>query len=143
MPIPKNYGKVIHLALNFLLVILSFSSCASITRKYLKDQGFVMVGNVSLGITYVFLAVSSPVTSLLSSKFDCRVIVKYGAVTYFLFIVTLILPTLKDLYPDSTSFVFSNTFITVAILTTSTIRGFGGAMFWVGGLAYLRNCSTD
>ncbi len=66
MKIPKNYGKVIHLGLNFLMVILSFSSCASMARKYLKDQGFIVVGNISLGITYTLLAFSSPVTSLLS-----------------------------------------------------------------------------
>ena len=60
-----NLGKVLHISMGFLFVFISFYSCASISSKLLRDQGYNSLGNISLGIAYVVVAGGSPFASLL------------------------------------------------------------------------------
>ena len=69
--------------------------------------------------------------------------VNVGAFTYFLYIVAMLIPTLKGRFPESTNIAFSDNFIIGLIVVTSVVRGLGGAMYWVGGLMYLKECSTE
>ena len=138
-----NLGKVLHLSFNLLLVGLSFSACANISQKYLKDLGYNSLGNISLGITYSMRALGSPLASYFSEKYQSRYVVNFGAFTYFLYILAMVIPTLKVALPESDSFAFTDRFIIGMILVASFIRGLGGAMYWVGGLMYLKECSTD
>eukprot|EP00347_Sterkiella_histriomuscorum_P024487 403330943 len=139
----KNLDRVVHISLGFLLVLLSFNSCASISSKLLKDQGFKSLGNVSLALTYVIVACGSPFASALVMKTNSRLAVLIGSIAYLFYVLGLFLPTIREHYPDSDLFLFDKGFVTFIILLCSCIKGFGGSMFWVGGLSYIRECASD
>lgn len=139
----KNIEKVIHMSFGFLLVLLSFNSCASISSKLLKDQGFKSLGNITLALTYVIVAGGSPFASALVMKTSSRFAVKIGSLAYLFYVLGLFLPTIREHYPDSDLFIFNKGFVTFVIIFCSCIKGFGGSMFWVGGLSYIRECSHE
>ena len=137
-----NLGKVLHISMGFLFVFISFYSCASISSKLLRDQGYNSLGNISLGIAYVVVAGGSPFASLLVMRASSRLAVQVGSFVYLVYVIGLMVPTLKEAYPDSDIFLFDTGFIYFIVLFCSVIKGMGTSLFWIGGLSYIRECSS-
>ncbi len=76
-------------------------------------------------------------------KLGSRRAVFLGSLAYFFYIAGLSLPTFKNEYPDSSLFLLEHGFIEAIIIICSMIKGFGGSLFWIGGLSYVRECSSE
>ena len=109
----------------------------------MKDLGYSSLGNVSLGITFAMRAFCSPIATYFSEKFKSRYVLNIGAFTYFLFIVSMLIPTLKARSPESDNVAFSKSFIVGLIIVISIVRGIGGAMYTIGNSMYLKECATE
>ncbi len=53
-------------------------------------------------------------------------------------IVSYSLPTISEYYSGSSAFVFKREFIEAFIILAAAIKGLGSAMYFIGGIGYLR-----
>ena len=140
---PLNIDRVLQISGTFFLNMLSYMSCASISSSLLKQQGFGKLGFYGLALTYFLLAAASPFASALIKKFSPKLAVYLGAFSYFIYILTIFLPTLKKKFPSSTITLFDYTFIWVFVLTFACIKGIGSSFLWVGMQSYVVSCAND
>lgn len=94
-------------------------------------------------MTYTIVALGSPVASVLVMKLDSRFAVRVGSVAYLFYVAGVMIPTIREKFPNSDIFLFKHNFIYFIVLFFSCIKGFGGSLFWVGGLSFVRECSDD
>ena len=94
-------------------------------------------------MTYIIVAGGSPFASALVMRTSSRLAVRLGSIAYMFYVLGLFLPTLREKFPDSDSFAFKDGFVTTVIVLCSCLKGFGGSLFWVGGLSYVRECSNE
>ena len=71
-----------------------------------------------------------------------RLAVQVGSLVYIVYVLGLMVPTLNEAYPDSDIFLFDRGFIYFIVLFCSVIKGMGTSLFWIGGLSYIRECSS-
>lgn len=67
----------------------------------------------------------------------------YSSLCALSFLLSLLLPAMKAMQLDSTSYVYSQSFITIILIITSYINGFGEGISQSAAGTYMSDCATE
>ena len=115
--------NIIFLSLGFAAIFVGFSGAQQYITSFFAAENFVNLGFNTLIILYLTFALSSPIASVINAKWGAKNSIAIAAITYSVFIISL---------------VSSNK---ILIYLASIIIGFGAALLWTGQGAYLVRAS--
>jgi len=130
----------------FLLLFTAFNSADNLAAKVLKEDGFAGLGFYSMAALYLVFAItgffSKGLVHKLSGTSETKRLPMFiGGLCYFVRILFFLLPAYFK--TESHSWLTSPTTITVLIIVTAMLNGFGAGILWVAQGEYLSLCATE
>jgi hypothetical protein len=141
-----NLDRVSVLSLAFLLIFTAFNSADNLAAKVLREDGFAGLGFYSIAALYLVFAITGFVSKGLVRKLSgksesLRIPMFIGGLCYFVRILFFLLPAYFK--TESHSWLTSPTSITVLIIVTAMLNGFGAGILWVAQGEYLSLCASE
>lgn len=116
------------LSIGFLLLFSSFMTAQNLAADVLDELGFGDLGFYSLSVLYFAFAFSCFVATPIVNKCGERFSMTVGALCYWLYVSSFLLPAASIKYPESA---IDKPVIEAVILVTAACNGFGAAILWV------------
>jgi len=107
----------------------------------MDELGFGDLGFYSLSVLYFTFAFSCFIATPIVNKCGERFSMTAGALCYWLYISSFLLPAASIKYPESVD--VDKAVIEAVILTTAAFNGFGAALLWVAKGRYLSRIAND
>ena len=107
----------------------------------LKELGFGNLGFYSLGILYCAFAFSCFIATPIVNKCGERLAMVLGALCYWPYITSFLLPSASIKYPDSMD--VDKTLIEAVILISAALNGFGASILWVVKGRYISRIACE
>ena len=112
------------LSLSFAFILFGFGAVQQYLIPFFSDNGLIEVGFYSLILIYLFFMIFGPVSSVFVSKYGSKKCMLFGAIFYFIFIVSMLAKSHALIY------------------LASVLVGIGASFLWTGQNTYIIKASN-
>lgn len=112
------------LSFSFFFIFVGFGGVQQYVTTFFSQLGFVNVGFNSLLILYIFFTLSNPLGAIVVSKYGAKKSMMVGALTYFLYIISILSKSMSVIYIGS------------------ALIGIGAAILWIAQNTYIISASS-
>jgi MFS family permease len=113
------------LSIAFLFIFLGFNGAQQYLTAYFSEIKLLNVGFNSLVLIYLFFLIFEPLSAIIISKYGAKKCMVAGSLLYFLFIISLLNPSVITTY------------------LTSVLLGIAASLLWTGQTSYLIRVSEE
>jgi len=122
----NNISKEVKiLSIAFLFIFLGFNGVQQYLTAYFSEIKLPNVGFNSLVLIYLFFLIFEPLSAIIISKYGAKKCMILGSLFYFLFIISLLNPSVIITY------------------LTSALLGIAASLLWTGQTSYLIRVSEE
>lgn len=127
-----NFDRVTMASFSFLLLFTAFNSADNLAAKVLREDGFNSLGFYSMAALYLVFAITGFFSKAIVNKISGhsqtkRLAMLIGGLCYFVRIICFLLPVYYSNHQESLSY----TLVTIAVVLSAMLNGFGAGILWV------------
>ena len=138
-----NWKQAVHCSIALLGIYTALFSAQNTQSQLFESLGYNNLGLVSNSVDYIGQGFGSIISILLVHRFGIVKAMSYAALLSIPFIISLIFPTLSRDHQESTSFIFTPTFVWIANIATNLVSGFGQGIAQPASGTFISDCATE